>query len=376
MLSETIIIQYSYAGMFITYDNDAKLSVGSYLGIESFVHGRMYELKLFTPNTAATAANSAGFMTSLSAPCDFNQYVDGSDVCHDCDNTCTRGCDSSGACAAVCHPTCKTCDSDSPGSADECSSCYCGATPSPRNPGTDMSATNTGTCACAATYYGPAQSCTLKCHEGCDECTGTGEHECVRCSKNYHMKPGCFGTCEWCDENACDEDGYPSCGTRGISNPTECDCLSGQWWDGEFCRFCAAGCNTCNVSGNRPVCTQCETGLFRFDGHDECMDFCPFGYTVSGDLCTPHTADYTVYKFEFKPTNDGCQIFEYKDTPNNYLVRVYGGTHETGAGEEVEEPYIFNDRGAWFDGKYDLMTFELLKLPETVIHGFWVKVHS
>lgn len=106
------------------------------------------------------------------------------------------------------------------------------------------------------------------------------------------------------------------------------------------------------------------------------MDFCPFGYTASGDVCTPHTADYTVYKFEFKPTNDGCQIFEYRDIPNNYLVRVYGGTKETGAAEEVEEPFIFNDRGAWFDGKYDLMTFELLKLPETVIHGFWVKVHS
>lgn len=37
---------------------------------------------------------------------------------------------------------------------------------------------------------------------------------------------------------------------------------------------------------------------------------------------------------------------------------------------------MFADRGAWFDGKYDLMTFELLKLPEVVIHGFWTKVHS
>merc|ERR1712032_1364891 len=40
------------------------------------------------------------------------------------------------------------------------------------------------------------------------------------------------------------------------------------------------------------------------------------------------------------------------------------------------EPFIFADRGAWFDGKYDMMTFELLKLPEIVIHGFWTKVHS
>jgi hypothetical protein len=55
-------------------------------------------------------------------------------------------------------------------------------------------------------------------------------------------------------------------------------------------------------------------------------------------------------------------------------VRVYGGTKESRG--EVEEPFIFEDRGAWFDGKYDLMTFELLKLPEVVVHGFWAKVHS
>lgn len=55
-------------------------------------------------------------------------------------------------------------------------------------------------------------------------------------------------------------------------------------------------------------------------------------------------------------------------------MRVYGGTQETGG--EIEEPYVFADRGAWFDGKYDMMTFELLKLPFFVIHGFWTKVHS
>lgn len=41
----------------------------------------------------------------------------------------------------------------------------------------------------------------------------------------------------------------------------------------------------------------------------------------------------------------------------------------------MEEPYLFDDRGAWFDGKYMIMTFELLKLPEVVTYGFWTKVH-
>lgn len=186
------------------------------------------------------------------------------------------------------------------------------------------------------------------------------------------MTAGCWGTCEWCDENECDEDGYPSCGTKGVFNDTECDCTSGQWWDGEFCRACAAGCANCDDSGN---CLTCEAGLFRWANYDGCWDFCPFGYELTdGDLCTACAPDYTVYEFNFQPPEDGCQIWEHKDTDKDYLVRVYGGTQETGG--EVEEPFIFADRGAWFDGKYDLMTFELLQLPEVVIHGFWAKVHS
>lgn len=185
------------------------------------------------------------------------------------------------------------------------------------------------------------------------------------------MVPGNWGKCQWCDENECDEDGYPACGYRGIFKDSECDCTSGQWYDGEFCRFCADGCDECDRSGN---CTLCEPGLYRWADYDGCWDFCPFGYSLSGDVCTASAADYTVYKFDFQPVEDDCQIWEYRDAPNDYLVRVYGGTQEEGG--EIEEPYIFADRGAWFDGRYDLMTFELLKLPEVVIHAFWTKVHT
>jgi len=229
-----------------------------------------------------------------------------------------------------------------------------------------------GDCACDAHYEDAANECEMKCAEGCKDCEGTGEFECVRCDEGYQMKPGCWGTCEWCHENECDEDGYPSCGPRGIFKDSECECTSGQWYDGEFCRHCAAGCATCDESGN---CTECEEGLFRWYNYDGCWDFCPFGYTLVNDACTAYFYDdYTIYKFDFQPPEDGCQIWEHKRDIENYLVRVYGGTQETGG--EVEEPFIFADRGAWFDGKYDLMTFELLKLPEIVIHSFWAKVHS
>lgn len=86
-----------------------------------------------------------------------------------------------------------------------------------------------------------------------------------------------------------------------------------------------------------------------------------------------------MYEFTFTPREDGMQIWESRDDDHNYLVRVYGGKAESTDAHVwggVEEPFIFEDRGAWFDGKYDMMTFELLKLPEVVIHGFWTKVHS
>jgi len=140
------------------------------------------------------------------------------------------------------------------------------------------------------------------------------------------MTPGCWGTCEWCDENECDEDGYPSCGPRGIFKDTECECISGQWWDGDFCRNCAAGCDTCDNDGN---CTKCVAGLMRWLNYDGCWDFCPFGYDLDGDLCSPREDNYTVYEFSFMPPEDGCQIWEYRpsaEKTQDYLVRVYGGT--------------------------------------------------
>ena len=43
---------------------------------------------------------------------------------------------------------------------------------------------------------------------------------------------------------------------------------------------------------------------------------------------------------------------------------------------EIEEPFILADRGAWFDGKYDLMTFTRLIPVPTPSWRFWAKPHS
>lgn len=190
-----------------------------------------------------------------------------------------------------CHESCAECNHDeaNPGSIDECTACYCGAE------------LVNGRCQCGADYYGPANDCQLKCSEGCEHCVGTGENECYICEENYELLPAAPGTCHWCSENECDEDGMPSCGTRGLVT-SECDCTAGQWYDGKFCRNCADGCAVCNSIG---VCEACEEGLYRFGAFDGCFDYCPFGFAANGDVCEPKEPYYDVFNFDFTPTEDG-----------------------------------------------------------------------
>jgi hypothetical protein len=263
------------------------------------------------------------------------------DLCNHCDRSCTNGCTKSGACISECHPSCATCshDDNNPGKGDECTSCFCGAE------------LVYGHCVCKEDYIGEANDCKLKCHDGCQSCLGTGEHECLVCELGYELNAGSPGTCEWCDESICDEDGHPLCNDRGFAQ-TPCQCNAGQWWDGAFCMDCGDGCTSCTKDGE---CEACEEGLYRFGSRHACFDFCPFGYGASGDLCTPKRDSYDVFWMKFAPTEDASQIWEYRGFDNSWLVRAYGGVSEEAG--ELEEPYIFEDRGAWFDGKYDVITF-------------------
>ena len=40
------------------------------------------------------------------------------------------------------------------------------------------------------------------------------------------------------------------------------------------------------------------------------------------------------------------------------------------------EPLVFNSRGAWFDGHYSIMKFELLQLGIARTMYVWLKPHS
>lgn len=163
-------------------------------------------------------------------------------------------------------------------------------------------------------YYGPADNAKMKCQEGCDECVGTGEHECVMCSDNYEMTPGCPGTCRWCDPEACDANGMPLCGNRGIANTyqSSCDCVNGQYFDGMFCRNCGDGCEVCDSQGNNSedvaygfMCSKCEDGLFTWGNLASCWDWTPFNY----QFIDPEYAAYpneAIFDIEINFPEDEC----------------------------------------------------------------------
>lgn len=349
---------------------DVALSLGSYFGVSHFFRGIIAYFNIDDASDSDDKyADISDTETDLifDQQCPLGQYYN-SGECTACHSTCTYCTD--GSACDFCHSTCKACnDTKGPGSIDECTECYCGAE------------LVDGRCVALENWYGPADNLKLKCQEGCDECLGTGEHECVMCSENYEMVEGCPGTCQWCDPDACDENGMPLCGNRGgpFTYQSSCDCGPGQYFDGMYCRNCTPGCEFCSVDVDGFICNHCEDGLVLWGIQTMCNDFIPFHYTGSNGYYYPKFEDYDepsgygyLFDIEFNVPEDDCQIYEWVGL--DYIIRLHGGTLE-GKGE-IEEPLIFNDRGAWFDGKYDLMTFKLLKLGSDRFFQGWYKPHG
>jgi hypothetical protein len=201
-------------------NEDVKLFLGSYFGVSHFFRGIIAYFSIIDSDIWDLANYMDGDEIDhiFEQRCPLGRYwsdeIYGCTACHE---TCTY-CVNDQPCH-LCHSTCRTCsDTKGPGGIDECTSCFCGA-----------ELTDDGRCVAMDNYYGPADSLKLKCQEGCDECFGTGEHECALCSENYEMVEGCPGTCQWCDPDSADENGMPLCGNRGgpFTYQSSCDCMNG-----------------------------------------------------------------------------------------------------------------------------------------------------
>jgi hypothetical protein len=55
-----------------------------------------------------------------------------------------------------------------------------------------------------------------------------------------------------------------------------------------------------------------------------------------------------MFRFEFTVTSTLDQVWEYFQPDHEYTVTSFGGSI-IGRGE-IEEPFVFSDRGAWLDG--------------------------
>lgn len=61
-------------------------------------------------------------------------------------------------------------------------------------------------------------------------------------------------------------------------------------------------------------------------------------------------------------------------TVYNWMVKFFGGASELSI--QKDDPYAFDDRGLYFDGKYDYLTVKMLTLHHTFTLSTWVKPHG
>ena len=160
--------------------------------------------------------------------CDANEfYYFFEQGCHACHKSCTSGCADSSPCN-TCHSTCKSCEAGGEGDENVCTSCWCGAD-------LHMMSSKAGYCVCQESWVGKADSCNLRCYEGCSICTVSYIQSCEYCEEDYELDKE-NQTCSYCEESGTDPDGFTRCGVRGGKKPiSECSCKSSEWFDGEQC---------------------------------------------------------------------------------------------------------------------------------------------
>jgi len=56
------------------------------------------------------------------------------------------------------------------------------------------------------------------------------------------------------------------------------------------------------------------------------------------------------------------------------MVKFFGGASELTI--QKDDPYAFDDRGLYFDGKYDYLTVKMLTLHNTFTLSAWIKPHG
>ena len=167
------------------------------------------------------------------------------------------------------------------------------------------------------------------CPTGTKALTAEQINQIQNLNDNQKQFPNLFCTCETGTMNAdgiCSSNSCPGNSTYYSSPPSNigeatnvngCYCPANQYWDGENCTNCSAGCDNCIKSSNYDyfLCTKCKNQYYGVGGnvnghYDMICKPCPLNATCNNNItCDPEyyiTYDYNL-NAECRPCGTGCQ---------------------------------------------------------------------
>jgi hypothetical protein len=118
-------------------------------------------------------------------------------------------------------------------------------------------------------------------------------------------------------------------------------------------------------------------------GADICLNFCPTGFKeISGNpSCIGGENTGIVADFTFNYVNSKDRTWQFSDNKTfetnisyAWIVKMFGGASELSIAKD--DPYAFDDRGLFFDGRYDYLTVKMLTLHHSFTLATWVKPHG
>lgn len=267
-----------------------------------------------------------------------------------------------------------------------------------------------GVCVCPDGFTGEPDNCQPICAVGCKICTGVNKRECTVCEEGYQMQKDWAGSMHW-------EYGYDG-GYNQSFYFNECQpCPNGQctnvnaaftFGEGYMGQQCDSDSQFFNNDMNEcQECNSYEEGILACEGF-ECTDCgdktfdlwqyeCEEGYFFDEEgvsWCTQNCAtsfylpegnSYCVYPEDAVPAADivfnlvPCdnKVWTYEPEVNSVLapvsVKFVAGIHEDW---DSSDPYLIDDRGLWFDGKYDFIVIHGLKVHTKFAMSQWAKPHG
>ena len=128
-----------------------------------------------------------------------------------------------------------------------------------------------------------------------------------------------------------------------------CACATDNPTDDGGCvvENCAATCQDCYAPQDDKQCGTCLTNTYKLPGTNICRSKCTTGLTIVGDKCDGPQG--LVVNLEI----DNKILTNWLSSVNN--IEIYGGLNDS---DGDDDPISVSDRGLWFDGVDDILTFD------------------